>query len=224
MVGVVLAGAVHDFIILFASVRSDGKSLAEIAKKEISPVAGFTAAVAILFIVIIALAGLGLAVVNALRESSWGTFTIAATIPIALFMGLYMYRFRKGKIREATIIGVIALIAAVIFGKLIPGSPLGFLVYALEKRNHRLHRDLWSGGFHPSRLDAALPARLPVVLHETGHHRVPHHRRLRCASRPENAGLQPVCGGWRPDNPGQAVSPSYSSRSRAGRSPDFTHW
>jgi carbon starvation protein len=124
VVGVVLAGAVHDFIILFASVRRDGKSLAEIAKNEISPVAGFTAAVAILFIVIIALAGLGLAVVNALRESSWGTFTIAATIPIALFMGLYMYRFRKGKIREATIIGVIALIAAVIFGKLIPGSPL----------------------------------------------------------------------------------------------------
>ena len=125
VVGVVLAGAVHDFIILFASVRSDGKSLAEIAKKEISPVAGFTAAVAILFIVVIALAGLGLAVVNALRESSWGTFTIAATIPIALFMGLYMYRFRKGKIREATVIGVIALIAAVVFGKLIPGSPLG---------------------------------------------------------------------------------------------------
>ena len=125
VIGVVLAGAVHDFIILFASVRSDGKSLAEIAKKEISPVAGFTAAVAILFIVVIALAGLGLAVVNALRESSWGTFTIAATIPIALFMGLYMYRFRKGKIREATVIGVIALIAAVVFGKLIPGSSLG---------------------------------------------------------------------------------------------------
>jgi carbon starvation protein len=125
VVGVVLAGAVHDFIILFASVRSNGKSLAEIAKKEISPLAGFTAAVAILFIVIIALAGLGLAVVNALRESAWGAFTIAATIPIALFMGLYMYRFRKGKIREATVIGVIALIAAVVFGKWIPGSPLG---------------------------------------------------------------------------------------------------
>src|SRR4030095_10751532 len=81
---------------------------------------GFTPAIAILFIVIIALAGLGLAVVNALRESSWGTFTIAATIPIALFMGLYMYRFRKGKIREATVIGVIALIAAVVVGKWMP--------------------------------------------------------------------------------------------------------
>ncbi|MBM3803308.1 MAG: carbon starvation protein A [Acidimicrobiia bacterium] len=125
VVGVVLAGAVHDFVILFASVRSEGKSLAEIAKKEISPVAGFTAAIAVLFIVIIALAGLGLAVVNALRESSWGTFTIAATIPIALFMGLYMYRFRKGKIREATLIGVVALIGAVILGKWIPGSALG---------------------------------------------------------------------------------------------------
>jgi carbon starvation protein len=77
-----------------------------------------------LFIVIIALAGLGLAVVNALRESAWGTFTIAATIPIALFMGFYMYRFRKGKIREATVIGVITLIGAVVFGKFIPGSPL----------------------------------------------------------------------------------------------------
>ena len=136
VVGVVLAGAVHDFIILFASVRSDGKSLAEIAKKEISPLAGFTAAIAILFIVVIALAGLGLAVVNALRESSWGTFTIAATIPIALFMGLYMYRFRKGKIREATVMGVIALIAAVVFGKLIPGSSLGPWFTLVEKRNH----------------------------------------------------------------------------------------
>ena len=125
VIGVVLAGAVQDFIILFASVRSNGKSLAEIARNEISPVAGFTTALAILFIVIIALAGLGLAVVNALRESAWGTFTIATTIPIALFMGFYMFQFRKGRTREATFVGVVALIGAVVFGKYIPGSPLG---------------------------------------------------------------------------------------------------
>jgi len=125
LIGVVLGGAVHDFIVLFSSVRRKGKSLAEIARMEIGPVAGSTIAVAILFIIVIALSGLGLAVVNALRESSWGVFTIGASIPLALFMGLYMYRFRKGKIAEATAIGVAGLILAVIFGKFIPGSALG---------------------------------------------------------------------------------------------------
>ena len=98
--GVCLAGAVHDYIILWASVRRGGRSLAEIARSEIGPVAGITAAVAILFIIVIALAGLGLAVVNALHESAWGTFTIGVSIPLALFMGLYMYRFRKGGSRR----------------------------------------------------------------------------------------------------------------------------
>ncbi len=78
-------------------------SLAEIAAPEIGPVAGTTAAIAILFIIVIALAGLGLAVVNALQESAWGTFTIGVSIPLALFMGLYMYRFRMGRIAEATV-------------------------------------------------------------------------------------------------------------------------
>ena len=114
LVGVCLAGAVHDFVILWASMRRGGSSLAEIAREEIGPVAGVIAAVAILFIVVIALAGLGLAVVNALPESAWGTFTIGASIPIALFMGLYMYRFRKGRIAEATVIGVVGLLLAVI--------------------------------------------------------------------------------------------------------------
>ncbi len=124
LVGVVLAGAVHDFIIFFASVRHGGKSLAEIARIQISPLSGIVASIAILFILVAALAGLGLVVVNALSESSWGTFTIACTIPIALFMGLYMYRFRKGRIAEGTIIGVIFLILAVIFGKDIAHSSL----------------------------------------------------------------------------------------------------
>ncbi|KAB2822685.1 MAG: carbon starvation protein A, partial [Candidatus Dadabacteria bacterium] len=91
LIGVVLAGAVHDFIIFFASVRHGGKSLAEIAKTEISPLSGIIASIAILFILVVALAGLGLAVVNALSESSWGMFTIGCTVPIAFFMGLYMY-------------------------------------------------------------------------------------------------------------------------------------
>ncbi len=122
VIGVCLGGAVHDFIILCSSVRRDGRSLAEIARTEIGPVSGFTSAVAILFIVVIALAGLGLAVVNALKDSPWGVFTIAVTIPVALVMGLWMYRIRPGKIAEATIFGVICLLAAVIAGAWIPGS------------------------------------------------------------------------------------------------------
>ncbi|OGX41232.1 MAG: carbon starvation protein CstA [Omnitrophica WOR_2 bacterium RIFCSPHIGHO2_02_FULL_68_15] len=122
LVGVVLAGAVQDFMILFASTRRHGKSLAEIARQEIGPVAGLTTAIAILFIVIVALAGLGLAVVNALRESPWGVFTIGCSIPLALFMGLYLYRFRKGRIAEASAIGVIGLLAAVFFGQVVAQS------------------------------------------------------------------------------------------------------
>lgn len=123
LVGSVFAGAVHDFIILYASTRSDGKSLAEIARAEINKVSGFTASIAILLILVIAMAGLGLVVVNALSESSWGTFTIASTIPIAIFMGLWMFKFRRGKTVEATIIGVSLLTLAVIFGRYIPDSP-----------------------------------------------------------------------------------------------------
>lgn len=124
LVGAVLAGAVHDVVILIASVRHDGKSLAEIAKLEISSFSGIITSIAVLIILIIALAGLGVVVVNALAESSWGTFTIAATIPIAVFMGLWMFKFRKGKTVEATIIGIILLSLAVIYGKHVPGSAL----------------------------------------------------------------------------------------------------
>jgi carbon starvation protein len=124
LVGVVIGGAVHDFIIFFSSVRHGGKSLAEIARIQISPLSGIIASIAILFILVVALAGLGIAVINALSESSWGTFTIGCTIPIALFMGLYMYKFRKGRIAEGTIIGVIFLILAVVFGKDIAHSHL----------------------------------------------------------------------------------------------------
>jgi carbon starvation protein len=127
--GVCLAGAVQDFIVLWASTRRGGGSLAEIARAEIGPVAGATAAVAVLFVIVIALAGLGLAVVNALQESAWGTFTIGASIPLALFMGLYMYRFRKGRMAEATAIGVAGLFLAVIVGKPLAASSIGALFH-----------------------------------------------------------------------------------------------
>jgi carbon starvation protein len=127
--GVCLAGAVHDSMILWASTRRGGKSVPEMVKEQISPLAGFVASVAILFIIVIALAGLGIAVVNALADSRWGTFTIAATIPLGVFMGFWMYVWRKGKIAEATIIGVIGLMLALIGG---------------ERLNHP---DSWFGSF-----------------------------------------------------------------------------
>ncbi len=122
LIGVCLGGAVHDFMILSASIRRNGRSLAEIARHEISPVAGVTASLAILLIVVMALAGLGLAVVNSLRDSSWGVFTIGCTVPIALFVGLWMYRIRPGRIAEASLLGAVLVFGAVFAGHWIPGS------------------------------------------------------------------------------------------------------
>jgi carbon starvation protein len=139
VIGVVLAGAVQDFLVLAFSVRRNGRSLAEIARTEIGTLAGVTTSIAILFIIINALAGLGLVVVKALGGeefhrpdgsilhipgSSWGTFTIACSVPIALFVGLWMYRIRKGKVAEASLIGAAAVLACTYLGSLIPGSPL----------------------------------------------------------------------------------------------------
>lgn len=122
LIGAVMAGSVHDLVVLTASVQYDGKSLAAIARAEINNISGATTSFAIIVIIIVALAGLGLVVVNALSESSWGTFTIASTIPIAIIMGIWMFRIRKGKIAEATIFGVLMLILVVILGRFIPES------------------------------------------------------------------------------------------------------
>jgi carbon starvation protein len=122
LVGAVMAGSVHDFVILAASVEHDGKSLAYIAKEEINKFSGGVTTFAVILIIIVAMAGLGLVVVNALSESSWGTFTIAATIPVAIIMGLWMFKIRKDKTVEATVFGVIMLVLAVIAGRYIPDS------------------------------------------------------------------------------------------------------
>ncbi len=121
--GVVLGGAVQDFLILCASMRRDGKSLGQIAKEEVNPVAGLAAMVAIFAIMIILLAVLALVVVNALRDSPWGLFTLSSTIPIALVMGLWMNRLRPGQVAEATAIGVVLLLAALVGGQWVSQHP-----------------------------------------------------------------------------------------------------
>jgi len=125
LIGAVLGGAVHDMVILFASVRTKGLSLTRLARKNISKTAGLITGIAILFIIITALAGLALVVVYALSESSWATFTITMTIPAALIVALYMYKLRPGKIVEASLIGVVIVVAAVVLGEPLSKSPLG---------------------------------------------------------------------------------------------------
>ena len=123
VIGAVIGGAVQDMIILFASVRRDGKSLGQMIKDEISPLAGFIALFTTLSIIIILIAVLGLIVVKALMHSPWGTFTVSATIPIAMFIGLYMFYLRPAKVLEASLIGVALFLLATIGGKWINENP-----------------------------------------------------------------------------------------------------
>ena len=117
LAGVVIAGAVQDFIVLFVSVRRDGKSLGEMIKMELGPMPGSLALVGVLAIMIIILAVLSLVVVKALTSSPWGLFTIAATIPIALLMGVYMRILRPGRVGEASLLGVVLLLASIVVGQ-----------------------------------------------------------------------------------------------------------
>lgn len=116
LVGVMLAGAVQDFLTLFLSMRRDGKSLGEMIRQEMGDVAGVIASIGVLMIMVILLAVLALVVVKALADSPWGTFTIACTIPIALFMGVYTRFIRPGKIGEVSVLGFILLILAIVYG------------------------------------------------------------------------------------------------------------
>jgi carbon starvation protein len=132
LIGAVLGGAVHDMVILFASVRSKGQSLTHLAREHVSPVAAVATAFAILFIIITALAGLALVVVNALNESAWATFTIAVTVPAALFVGLYMYKIRPGKLVEASLVGVAIVFLGVVLGEPLSRTAFGS-VFLLSK-------------------------------------------------------------------------------------------
>jgi carbon starvation protein len=134
LLGSIFAGGVHDFIILYASVRQRGESLSRLAREWQSPLSGTCTAIAILFIIIVAIASLAIVVVNALNESAWGTFTIAASIPIAVLMGQWLYRIRPGRVAEASVIGVVLLIAAVVLGGPIQHHPVyaGWFTYSKE--------------------------------------------------------------------------------------------
>ncbi|OPY09441.1 MAG: Carbon starvation protein A [Syntrophus sp. PtaB.Bin001] len=122
LLGSVFAGCIHDMIILFASYRHEGQSLSVIAEKDVSRITGAVTAVVILFIILVALAGLGVAVVNALFNNPWGVFSIAMTIPIAMLIGLYMFKIRPGAILTGSIAGVTLVCAAVFFGPYIADS------------------------------------------------------------------------------------------------------
>jgi carbon starvation protein len=124
IVGVVLAGAVQDFMVLFLSVRRDGKSLGEMVKDELGKVPGVIAMFGTFLIMVILLAVLAMVVVKALIASPWGTFTVAATIPIALFMGVYMHYLRPGRIGEVSIIGLVLLILSIVCGGWVAQHPV----------------------------------------------------------------------------------------------------
>jgi carbon starvation protein len=123
LAGAVFGGCVQDFVILLFSVRRDGKSLTEMAREEIGKVGGLVAYIAIISIIVILLAVCALVVVNALRDSPWGTFTIAMTIPIALLMGIYLRRIRPGKVLETSILGFVLVLLAIWGGQLVSQTP-----------------------------------------------------------------------------------------------------
>ena len=132
LVGVVLAGAVQDFLVLFISTRRDGRSLGEMAKQELGSFAGIIVMLGALGVMIIILAVLALVVVKALTNSPWGVFSIAATIPIALFMGIYMRYLRPGKIAEVSIIGFVLMMLGIIYGENIAQHPYWGQLFTLS--------------------------------------------------------------------------------------------
>jgi carbon starvation protein len=124
LAGVVLGGAVQDLCILCGSLRRDGRSLGQMAKDEIGPLGGFTALVGVYFIMVILIAVLALVVVNALRQSPWGTFTVGLTIPIAMVMGWYMKGIRPHDVKGATILGLALLVVALLAGRWVDSHPV----------------------------------------------------------------------------------------------------
>ena len=130
-----LGGRVQDFTILFCSIRRDGKSLGQMAREEVSKRGGMIALVAVLAIMVILLAVIALVVVKALKDSPWGTFTLATTIPIALLMGVYLRYVRPGRVLEASFAGVALVGFAVVAGQWVNASPTWSRIFTLSAPN-----------------------------------------------------------------------------------------
>ncbi len=195
LAGAVFAGCVQDFVILLFSVRRDGKSLTEMAKEEIGRVGGFVAYTAVIAILVILLGVAALIVVNALKDSPWGTFTIAMTIPIALLMGLYLRRIRPGKVLEVSILGFFLVLLAIWGGQWASQNP------AMAQRVH-LARPHAGDSHHCVRIRrvgsagvaASGAARLSEHVREAGDDCASRHRHCRFASHAPHARTHPVCG------------------------------
>ena len=221
IVGAVLGGCVQDFVILFFSLRRNGKSLGQMAKDEVSRRGGMIALVSVLAIMVILLAVVALVVVNALKASPWGTFTLAITIPIAMLMGLYLRFWRPGRVLEASAIGFALIVVAVVAGQWVAESPSWSRVFTLS--GPALGAAIIVYGFAASALPVWLllaPRDYLSALHQGGRDRGPRGRHPpgaadhpHAAAHPRSS-TAPVPCSRAPSSP-SASSPSPAARSAA---------
>ncbi|SQI41201.1 Carbon starvation protein A [Providencia alcalifaciens] len=167
LAGVVLAGAVQDFMVLFVSTRRDGRSLGELVKEEMGNTAGVIALIACFMIMVIILAVLAMIVVKALTHSPWGTYTVAFTIPLAIFMGIYTRYIRPGRIGEVSVIGLIFLVFAIISGGWVAESETWAPYFGLHRRPANMDVGwVWFCGCGVASMVTVSATRLPVYLPE----------------------------------------------------------
>ncbi len=171
LVGAVFGGCIQDFVILLFSVRRDGKSLGQMARDEIGKTAGTVAFISVISILMILLAVVALIIVNALKDSPWGAFTIAMTIPIALLMGVYLRYLRPGRVIEASAVGFLLVVLAIFGGQWISQSTHRRRFHAGRNHAGDSYHHLWLCCFGASRMAAAGAARLPEHICEAGNHR-----------------------------------------------------
>ena len=171
IVGAVLGGCVQDFVILGYSLKRDGRSLGKMAREEIGPVGGFTALIGVLMIMVILIAVLGLVVVNAMKHSIWATSTVAATVPIAMLVGIYMTHLRPGRLVEGSVLGVGLILLAVCGGRFVEGFSFGALLRDGRAAPGHLDHRLRLPRLGAADLAAARAARLSFRVHQDRHHR-----------------------------------------------------